>query len=170
MIRILFYSLKSADYLVGLLQKKEFNLAELSATVWKDLDWRLVKNVWIRIEGETIGRQVSEPLSFYDAVIGMCRAHSTYESNEGRRFSSREELFRFLYKNDNELTLSYEIADFVRKGKAVNEKWKWEKYIEKARITPEAVSACEKCKYLWPESHCIDYMLLYGMIEKCENI
>ncbi|MBR6382212.1 MAG: hypothetical protein IKS07_11150 [Lachnospiraceae bacterium] len=78
-------------------------------------------------------------------------------------FYSREELFRRLVKAGNDRDTAFEIADFVRKGRAFagGGTWqeKWQEYVKKAKMDEETADACIHARYLWTEGSVLEGLL-----------
>ena len=175
LIRILIVGYSKADQLEDLMKKKGINISDFSIDDLGDIDWSGLWKTATVYESEWADFRQLQPKTAYDCVQAMCAMHSTYTEKAGLMFPSREALFRFLMKqlneNDGGKALSFEIADFVRRGKATNNRWKkkWTEYVEKADLTEDVIAACESTRYLWPEAHVIGYLLLDVMIDKCSG-
>ena len=68
---------------------------------------------------------------------------------------NREDVFEVLLEHDIDREHAYEIAEYVRKGKACSKGWKPEMIdiMNKAVIPEWFIGSCEKIKYLFPRSH-----------------
>ena len=176
LIRILIMDYQKADLLKECLQRQDMNLSDVTIDDLRDIGWREMTESGAMFDGEAETLRAAQPQTFYGCIQTMCALQSTYEDKPGMLFASRDALFRYLMREFAERnidkTLLFEIADFVRKGKAAKERWKekWNSYIEKANLTEEVISGCERCRYLWPEAHVLDYLMLYAMMAKIKDV
>lgn len=133
--------------------------------------------------------EVSKPRNFNDLVCISALSHGTgtwtYNASaliekEHKRvdevISNRADMFNYLVKKGIERNVTFDIVEFVRKGKAskgrdlwkhnrdrykeLNEKWSEYKTLLKDYNIPEwYIEDAEKIKYMFPKAHAIGYTM-----------
>lgn len=131
--------------------------------------------------------KLAKPKNFDDLISLSGFAHSTgtwYDNAESliryenipiqRLISSRDDIMNYLISKGISRDKSFEISEFVRKGKAekvvnilvrnqyyesVYQEWQeYKKIMLKCNIPEWYINSCEKIKYLFPKAHAIGYV------------
>ena len=114
-----------------------------------------------------------ESISDLIKVIGFAYGTGTWEGNAKELIvshttdlsgciSSRDDVLLFLQQKGIDKELSYEMMEFIRKGKAkrlgLPEDWK--KTMREHDIPEWYIDSCEKIEYLFPKAHAASYALM----------
>lgn len=75
----------------------------------------------------------------------------------------RDDIMNYLNDSGIENSKSFEIMEFVRKGRPSKDKEKWNKYREimkKHNVKDWYIDSCEKIKYMFPKGHAVAYVTM----------
>lgn len=115
--------------------------------------------------------QQIQPKSFEELCTIYGLTKSTFDFEKGfdlveqiiqmKECSTRDDVYSFLLSKNIEKAVAFEIAEFIRRGKANNvkysEQWyKYEKIMEKHNIDSTYIEKCKKIKYLFPKSNVLN--------------
>jgi DNA polymerase III alpha subunit (gram-positive type) len=78
--------------------------------------------------------------------------------------SHREDVFEYMIEHGIEKSLAYNIAEYVRKGKALKNGWETGmlEIMQRAKIPLWYLESCSKNTYLFPRAHDMAFLKKYG--------
>ena len=121
------------------------------------------------------------PSSIYEMCEALSQTYNTWKyvirdpkENDGdiiwcedipkeKPFYSRDSLMHLLIENGIGEDKAYSIVDYVRIGKANRNPDEWYKMTEGLNIPTEIINACEECVYIFPQSHALEYLIMYAL-------
>ncbi len=76
--------------------------------------------------------------------------------------ATRDDIMLYLMKQGISKEKSFEIMEFIRKGKVLKEKEKWQEYVQimnNYNIPSWYIKSCEKIGYIFPKAHATSYVI-----------
>ncbi|MDE7422631.1 MAG: hypothetical protein K2N51_02895 [Lachnospiraceae bacterium] len=183
--RILLLQNRCLEQMIAMQRKTGIYANEITLHELHTLNWNDINNSSALTDAESYLFHTIKPKTFYDMVCLNSASHNTYSNkecspHEGNYYSlptifeksnfkkypcyTREDFFDELLKMGIDLEKAYEIAEFIRKGKQNSAKQKFADQFASFELPEEFKSVAKEYLYLFPRSHCAEYMLMYAKL------